>query len=98
MIVTFDGGMRILQEFTSDQKTLSKAINQANLYGAPGSNMQDAMYEIVTRSFTGVQGRKAIIVLTDGLWRARLFPIRKCFPHSPNRTSSFTRSYSVNAG
>ncbi len=66
MIVTFAGEMRVLQEFTSDQKKLSKAINNANLYGAAGSNMQDAMYEIVTRSFTGVQGRKAIIVLTDG--------------------------------
>ncbi len=66
MIVTFDGGMNVLQEFTSDQKKLSKAINEANLYGTPGSNMQDAMYDIVTRSFTGVQGRKAVIVLTDG--------------------------------
>ena len=66
MIVTFAGGMTVLQEFTSDQKKLSKAINQADLYGSPGSNMQDAMYEIVTRSFRGVRGRKAVIVLTDG--------------------------------
>ena len=77
MIVTFDGGMRILQEFTSDQKTLSKAINQANLYGEPGSNMQDAMYEIVTRSFTGVQGRKAIIVLTDGFVAGKVISDQK---------------------
>ena len=62
MIVTFSGEMTVLQEFTSDPKKLSDAIKKANLFGSPGSNMQDAMYEIVTRSFTGAQGRKAIIV------------------------------------
>ncbi len=72
MIVTFDGAMKTLQEFTSDQKKLSKAINNASLYGVPGSNMQDAMYEIATRGFAGVQGRKAIIVLTDGFVRGRI--------------------------
>ena len=72
MIVTFDGAMTTLQEFTSDQKKLSKAINNASLYGTPGSNMQDAMYEIVTRDFLGIQGRKAIIVLTDGFVGGKL--------------------------
>ena len=66
MSVTFSGEMRVIQEFTSDQKKLDKAIKKADLQHPGGSNMQDAMYEIVTKSFTGVQGRKAIIVLTDG--------------------------------
>ncbi len=66
MIVTFAGEMRVLQEFTSDQKKLDKAVKKADLQNSEGSNMQDAMYEIVTKSFAGVQGRKAIIVLTDG--------------------------------
>ncbi len=72
MIVTFDGAMKTLQEFTSDQKKLSKAIDKASLYGVPGSNMQDAMYDIVARGFAGVQGRKAIIVLTDGFVRGKI--------------------------
>jgi len=66
MIVTFASEMKVMQEFTSDQKKLDKAIKKADLLMPSGSNMQDAMYDIVTRSFKGVQGRKAIIVLTDG--------------------------------
>ena len=67
MIVTFASGMSIVQPFTSDQKKLSKAISQANLISAPGSNMQDVMYVLVKKSFISVKGRKAIIVLTDGM-------------------------------
>ncbi|HEX3102045.1 MAG TPA: VWA domain-containing protein, partial [Pyrinomonadaceae bacterium] len=66
MIVTFASEAKVMQEFTSDQKKLDKAIKKADLLMPSGSNMQDAMYDIVTRSFKGVQGRKAIIVLTDG--------------------------------
>ena len=66
MIVTFASGMSIVQTFTSDQKLLRKAIDNAGPRGPMGSNMQDVMYVLVKKQFAGVKGRKAIIVLTDG--------------------------------
>ncbi len=66
MIASFDFEMKVLQEFTSDQKQLSKAINKTSIGARPGSNMQDSVYALVKKQLTEVKGRKAIIVLTDG--------------------------------
>ncbi|HEX3102044.1 MAG TPA: VWA domain-containing protein [Pyrinomonadaceae bacterium] len=72
MIATFSDDMRVCQAFTSDQKKLDRAIRSADLQSPGGSNMQDAMYDIVTKGFAGIEGRKAIIVLTDGFVSGRL--------------------------
>ncbi len=66
IIVSFDYQTTLLTDFTSDQKMLNKAINRVRIADKGGSNMQDAMYQIVTEKFAQVKGRKAIIVLTDG--------------------------------
>ncbi len=71
MIASFDAETNILADFTSDQKKLNKAVKRVGISPRVGSNMQDAMYRLVTKNFAAVRGRKTIIVLTDGSVRGR---------------------------
>ena len=77
MVVSFDYQMTLLADFTSDQKKLNKAINRVRIANQGGSNMQDAMYKIVTDGFASVKGRKAIIVLTDGAVGGKIISNKK---------------------
>ncbi len=45
---------------------MRKAISYAGIADEGGSRMYDALYQVVTKDFASVKGRKAIIVLTDG--------------------------------
>lgn len=65
LIASFDSTTKIWSEFTSDQKQLKKAIGKIS--GGGGSTMYDAMYLIMKKHFAPLKGRKAIIVLTDGM-------------------------------
>lgn len=66
MIVSFDNDVQFLSDLTSDRKVLEKAIKNAEIGERVGTVMQDAVYEVVNKSFAKVKGRKAIIMLTDG--------------------------------
>lgn len=66
MIVSFDNDVQFLSELTSNHKVLEKAIKNAKIGERVGTVMQDAVYEVVNKSFAKVKGRKAIIMLTDG--------------------------------
>jgi len=65
MIVSFESNMKVIEEFTSDQKKLRNGIDKVSIGG--GSNMNDALYMIVTNYLSKIEGRKAVIVLTDGM-------------------------------
>lgn len=67
MIVTFDDRSQFLTKLTSDKKQLSKAIEQARINENAGSDMNDAVLKIVKNFFAPIKGRKAIIVLSDGM-------------------------------
>ncbi len=67
LIVTFDSRTRFLSDLTADRKILTKAINQARISESNGSDMPDAISSVVSNYFAALKGRKAIIVLTDGL-------------------------------
>lgn len=76
IIATFDFRTLFLCDPTSDIQILNEAINHASIisindlmkfYGRSQSNMQDALYQLVTEKFASIKGRKAIIVLTDGI-------------------------------
>ena len=71
LIVTFDSRTRFLSDLTSDRKILTKAINQARISESNGSDMPDAISSVVNNHFAALKGRKAIIVLTDGLVTGR---------------------------
>lgn len=67
LIVSFDYKTLFLSEFTSDRKKLSKAVDRVSIASQSGSAMNEAIYRIVNNYFASVKGRKAIIVLTDGI-------------------------------
>lgn len=66
MIVTFDADVNVIQNLTSNQKDLEKAIKKVEIGDFPGTVMRDAVFETVSRSLAAAKGRKAIILLTDG--------------------------------
>jgi len=68
IIVSFDYRTAFLSELTADKKKLSKAIDQtAVTEDQAGSDVNDAVLQIVNKYFASFKGRKAIIALTDGM-------------------------------
>lgn len=67
IIVSFDYQTLFLSELTSDKKKLSKAINETRIAEQTGSDMNDAVFRVVKNHFDSFKGRKAVIVLTDGM-------------------------------
>ncbi len=67
IIVSFDSRTRYLSGFTSDRKELLKAIDQTAIANQAGSDMNAAVLKVVNEHFISFKGRKAIIVLTDGM-------------------------------
>ena len=63
-VISFDDTVRDLNEFTSDRETLKDAINGT----APGqgTKVYDAL-EIALNTVRRIQGRKAIVIFTDGV-------------------------------
>jgi len=67
IIASFDYRTLFLSELTSDKKKLSKAIDQARIADKEGSDMNEAVLQVVKNHFDSFKGRKAVIVLTDGI-------------------------------
>lgn len=66
MVVTFDYDVHMLCPLTANRKDLEKAIKHAEVGEYVGTTLRDALYTVFTQSFKTIQGRKAIILLTDG--------------------------------
>ncbi len=66
MVVSFDYRVNVLSPLTGDRKRLEKAVKQVEIGETVGTLMRDAVLETVERHFGKVNGRKAIIMLTDG--------------------------------
>jgi Ca-activated chloride channel homolog len=73
IIVTFDSRTQFLTSLTSNRKDLSRAIDRVIIADQTGSNMYDAVFQVVNTHFADFKGRKAIIVLTDGMVYGRSF-------------------------
>ncbi len=65
MVVSFDEKMRVLCEPTSDRRILQLAINGAKI--ASGTALYDALDTIVGEKLAAVPGRRAIVLLGDGV-------------------------------
>lgn len=65
MVVSFDEQVHILSEPTSDRAVLERAIYSTKV--ASGTSLYDAMDLIINRKFSRIQGRKAIVLFTDGV-------------------------------
>ena len=67
VILTFDSRTRFLSDLTADKKKLTKAIENTSIATDTGSDMNEAVLAVVKKYFEQFAGRKAVIVLTDGM-------------------------------
>ncbi len=64
MLVEFDSGVTMLQDFTSDPNKMAKEIKR--LRAAGGTALYDAIYQTCDEKLIRETGRKAIVILSDG--------------------------------
>jgi Ca-activated chloride channel family protein len=64
MVISFDRKIDYLTDFTSDRRILEQAIRSVST--GSGTSVYDAVYETVARKLRNVDGRKALILFSDG--------------------------------
>jgi VWFA-related protein len=65
MVVSFDDKIRVLEQPTSDRSALRSAILQTRI--GSGTRLYDAMDQVINQYFNRIEGRKAIVLFTDGV-------------------------------
>ena len=65
MVVSFNDDIKILSEFTIDRNKLERAIQRART--DDGTRLYDAVDMVINQQLSRVQGRKAIVLFTDGV-------------------------------
>ena len=65
MVIEFDGNTHILTEPTGNRQAIYKAIKRADFGG--GTSLYDAVDFTLAKRLNGIQGRKAIVLFTDGV-------------------------------
>ncbi len=65
MVVSFDDKIRIHTDFTSDRYRLQDAIRQTR--PANGTKLYEAVDMVINQKLDPIQGRKAIVLFTDGV-------------------------------
>ena len=61
----FNSNVRLIQDFTNDRREVAASIRRVRSGG--GTAFYDALLECVDNYMRGIQGRKAIVVFTDGV-------------------------------
>ncbi|HXG68747.1 MAG TPA: VWA domain-containing protein, partial [Blastocatellia bacterium] len=64
MIASFDRNVHYHTDFTNNRRVLESAIYSVDT--GSGTSVYDAVYETVARRWRGIEGRKALILLSDG--------------------------------
>src|SRR5829696_2523933 len=65
MVVSFNDDVKILSEFTTDRNRLQRAIQRSKT--DDGTRLYDAVDMVINQQLSRVQGRKAIVLFTDGV-------------------------------
>ena len=65
MVVSFNDDIKILSEFTTDRSKLERAIQRART--DDGTRLYDAVDMVMNQQLARIQGRKAIVLFTDGV-------------------------------
>src|SRR5262249_4317342 len=63
-IFTFDTGIDMRQDYTDNLQLLTGAVGRIRAGG--GTRLYDALYFVLSKSFGGREGRRGLILLTDG--------------------------------
>jgi VWFA-related protein len=64
MVISFDRRIHFLTDLTSDRRRLEDAIRST--YTGSGTSVYDAVFDTVRRRLRDVEGRKALILFSDG--------------------------------
>jgi Ca-activated chloride channel family protein len=65
MVISFNDDIRVLSELTNDRYKLERAVRRA--YTDDGTRLYDAVDMVINRELSRIQGRKAIVLFTDGV-------------------------------
>jgi VWFA-related protein len=65
MVVSFNDNIKILSEFTTDRNKLRRAIERSKT--DDGTRLYDAVDMVINQQLSRIQGRKAIVLFTDGV-------------------------------
>ena len=65
MVVSFNDDLNVLSDLTSDRSKLERAIRRAHT--GDGTRLYDAVDLVINRQLSRIQGRKAIVLFTDGV-------------------------------
>ena len=65
MVVSFNDDIKVLSEFTTDRSKLQRAIVRAKT--DDGTRLYDALDMVMNQHLARIQGRKAIVLFTDGV-------------------------------
>ncbi|MFQ5878468.1 MAG: VWA domain-containing protein [Acidobacteriota bacterium] len=74
LVIDFDEKVYLLEDLTNDKESLTEAITSTRALG--GTALYDALYASY-RKLRGIDGRKAIILLTDGEDTASKFSFKR---------------------
>ena len=64
LVISFDSGVDLLQDFTDDPEVLSEAVRKIRAGG--GTSLYDAVYLAATEKLAGQKGRRVLILISDG--------------------------------
>jgi len=65
LVMTFDDSIRVLTDFTNDRAQLRDAIRRTR--PGEGTRLYDAVDMVINQRLGTIQGRKAIVLFTDGV-------------------------------
>lgn len=65
MVIAFDEKVNVLSYPTNDRYVLRNAIRQAQF--GDGTSLYDAVDRVITRELAAIEGRKAVVIFTDGV-------------------------------
>ena len=65
MVIEFDGNSHVLSKFTNDREKIFKGISEADF--GYGTSLYDAVDYSLRKYLNKVEGRKAIVLFTDGV-------------------------------
>ncbi len=65
-LATFDSTVKIITPFTSDRAAIKGALDRIEINNFGGTLLYDAVNRVLEDSFKNTQGRKVVVLLTDG--------------------------------